>query len=615
MDFIFGVIAIILAIIFRNSLLGEISAIKKRVSFLERGIKIPDNRPQEIPQKADFGFEKSLSTEQLLKDDRNTANIAVGDAPRGNDFEINIGKKLLPALGVIAIFLGVSFFLKFAFENNLIGVTGRVVLGLFAGLGFVIAGEVLNAKLEKYSWILSGCGVGILYLSIFSSFSYYSLIGVIPAFAFMFLVTCFSALLSIRYSALPLAIIGILGGFITPVLISSGVDNAVGLFSYIALINLGVLVISMFRNWRVLNLIGILGTIFIFLGWFSKYYNPGTNELFIAELFLTLFLIEYLASTISGNLFSADDSTGNDLALLTINAFWYFGMSYYLLEPDFKVYLGLFTAVMAILYTALAYFSITMKSGDKKLSSFLGAISLVFLTLVFPVQLSGKWITVAWAMEALVLCSLGFTLLESRIRSASLVVLLIALIRLFSFDLNIDINNFTLFYNSRFFIFAILIFSSGAMSYLFYSNGKELSEKAGEKSILTILATLFNVLVLIAISLEISSYFAVQTFTAKMLPSLGEYDYLSYASITNQKNTVLTIFWSLYATALLIIGMYFDNKKIRTGSLALYGVSIVTVFFLILPAMSSLSRIIAVTVLGALLLEGSYLYYKKNPNI
>src|SRR5207237_10032411 len=122
-------------------------------------------------------------------------------------------------------------FLKYAFENQWIGPRGRVIIGLGLGLAFLMLGERLRSRgYRHYSHGLSGGGISILYLSIFAAFAFYHLIEQLPAFLLMTLVTTTAVLLAARYDALPIAVLGLIGGFLTPIVLSTGVDNEAGLF-------------------------------------------------------------------------------------------------------------------------------------------------------------------------------------------------------------------------------------------------------------------------------------------------------------------------------------------------------------------------------------------------
>src|SRR3989344_303931 len=240
--------------------------------------------------------------------------------------ESYIGRWFLGIVGIVAVILGTSFFLKYAFENNLIGEVGRVALGVAGGLLFVIAGEVMRSRYKNYSYILSGGGLGLFYLSIYGAFHYYDLIGQTTAFGFMLAVTAFGVVLSLWADALPLAALAAFGGFLTPFLLSSGVPNDVGLFGYLGILNIGILAVAFFKKWRELTLLGFTATVLNFASWFGAFYEP--DKLFFTVGALSVFYAIFLLTGFASNVATRTMSTRGDLFAMTVlvlSMFRFFG--------------------------------------------------------------------------------------------------------------------------------------------------------------------------------------------------------------------------------------------------------------------------------------------------
>jgi uncharacterized membrane protein len=194
-------------------------------------------------------------------------------APRA-DLETLIGGSLLNRVGMLAVFLGAAYFLKLAYDNQWIGPLGRTVAGLLAGIGFFLAGERLRGRgLNAYGQVLSGGGIAILYLSLFAAYQFWHLLSQPVAFLCMAAVTATATLLAARTEAPFIALLGALGGFLTPALLSTGVDNQVGLFSYVILLNLGLLVTAYLRGWGFLSLTAFALTQVTWIGWASAFYE------------------------------------------------------------------------------------------------------------------------------------------------------------------------------------------------------------------------------------------------------------------------------------------------------------------------------------------------------
>ena len=186
------------------------------------------------------------------------------------DWEPIVGGNWLARIGVVAIVIGTAFFLKLAFDNNWIGELGRVVLGILGGLAFLGASQYWLRRYPVYAQALAGGGIGILYLSIFSAFVLFSLIGFYPAVGLLLLISCISAALALRHDSLALALIGIAGALMAPFILSGFAEGAAAgaltgqslhLIAYIIAVDLGVLVLSTFKNWRWLTLMALVGSL------------------------------------------------------------------------------------------------------------------------------------------------------------------------------------------------------------------------------------------------------------------------------------------------------------------------------------------------------------------
>lgn len=192
------------------------------------------------------------------------------DTLAGRDWEWLLGGNWLARIGVAALVIGVGFFLQLAFANNWIGSTGRVALGLVGGVAFLGAGEYWQRKYPIWAQPVTGGGIAILYLSIFAAFSLYQLIPPLPALGLFFLVTVTAAGLALRYEAVAIAVLGILGGFLTPVMLREQLPDSRLLLAYVLVLDLGVLGLATFRNWRWFTLLGLLGSLGLFGFWWVE---------------------------------------------------------------------------------------------------------------------------------------------------------------------------------------------------------------------------------------------------------------------------------------------------------------------------------------------------------
>jgi len=198
-------------------------------------------------------------------------------APKIN-WEQFMGVKGFAWLGGLALFLGVAFFVKYSFDNNLVPPQLRVAIGFLTGLVLLVGGVVLSRKnLPVLSQTLCATGVVILYAVTFAcrSIYHFDFFGPLPTFLLMALITAAAFLLAVRLDALVVAILGMLGGFLTPILLSTGQDNPLGLFGYIAILDTGLMVVALVRRWHFLAALAALGTAILQIGWAGKFFVSG----------------------------------------------------------------------------------------------------------------------------------------------------------------------------------------------------------------------------------------------------------------------------------------------------------------------------------------------------
>jgi len=222
------------------------------------------------------------------------------------DWEQFMGAKMFAWIGGFALFLGVAFFVKYSFEHNLIPPELRVAIGFLTGIALVVGGVLLKRK-ENVTTAQTLCATGILVLYAVTfacrAFYHFPFFGLIPTFALMALITTAAFLLAVRMNALVVAILGIAGGFLTPILLSTGQDNPLGLFGYIALLDIGLLAVARRKDWTSLPILGAVGTVFIQIAWVGNFflreqYFTGNKTLIPMAIFLA-FEILFLGAAIT----------------------------------------------------------------------------------------------------------------------------------------------------------------------------------------------------------------------------------------------------------------------------------------------------------------------------
>ena len=210
------------------------------------------------------------------------------------DLESRIGSHWLNRIGITAVLIGVSYFLKFAFDNNWIGPAGRVAIGLLAGIAVVVWSENFRHRgYVIFSYSLKAVGIGVLYLSLYAAFQVYSLVPGGVAFIMMFAVTAATAVMAWTQDAEILAAFALIGGFSTPLLLSTGQNREVALFAYVAILDLGALALVILKPWRRLLVLSYVGTLALYVGWYSSFYDVTQVRMTVgfATLFFAIFAV------------------------------------------------------------------------------------------------------------------------------------------------------------------------------------------------------------------------------------------------------------------------------------------------------------------------------------
>jgi hypothetical protein len=193
------------------------------------------------------------------------------------NWEQFMGAKLFAWIGGLALFLGVAFFVKYSFEHNLIPPELRVAIGFVVGVSLLIGGLLLKRKENAVTaQTLCATGILVLYAVTFACRSYYhfAFFGLIPTFLLMTLITAVAFLLAVRLNAIVVAVLGIAGGFLTPALLSTGQDQPLGLFAYIALLDIGLLAVAQRQRWNALAILGAIGTALMQFAWVTTFFVP-----------------------------------------------------------------------------------------------------------------------------------------------------------------------------------------------------------------------------------------------------------------------------------------------------------------------------------------------------
>ncbi len=313
-------------------------------------------------------------------------------------------------VGLLVLFFGVAFLLKYAADRNVVPIELRLLGVALGGLGLLGFGWRQRTARPGFALLLQGGGIGIMYLTVFAAFKLYHLVPTPLAFGLMLGLVAASTALALLQDSSPLALFGAAGGFLAPVLLSTGSGNHVALFSYYALLNSGILAVSWFKAWRSLNLLGFIFTLGIGSVWGLSSYRP--QHFATAEPFLILFFLMFNAIGVlfafrqPPNLRGYVDGTlvfGTPVVCFSLQA----GMVQHMQHG-----LAYSALAMSLFYVVLATFlwnkgDERLRQGMRTLTEAFLALGVVFVTLAVPLALSGRWTAVTWAMEGAALIWVG----------------------------------------------------------------------------------------------------------------------------------------------------------------------------------------------------------------
>ena len=328
---------------------------------------------------------------------------------------------LVAKVGVVILFFGVAFLLRFAAERGMLPIEFRLMGTAGAAIGMLGAGWRLRRSHADYAKAIQGGAVGILYLTIFTGYRLYALIDALPALALMLAVVVLSGALAVLQSSPALAALGTTGGFLAPILASTGSGSHVSLFSYYLILNAGVVGLAWFRAWRVLNWLGFVFTFGVGLFWGSEYYEPALFA--TTEPFLIAFFAFYLAVVVLFALRQPPNLRGYIDGSLT------FGMPAIAfamqsrLVGDIPFGRAYSAVAVSAVYLGLARVLWRRAPDLRALAEAFLALSVVFLTLAIPLAFGGHVVAAGWALEGAALVWVGFK--QNRLLARTLGALLL----------------------------------------------------------------------------------------------------------------------------------------------------------------------------------------------
>ncbi|TKB99364.1 DUF2339 domain-containing protein [Pedobacter cryotolerans] len=323
-----------------------------------------------------------------------------------SDFEKFIGENLISKIGILILVIGVAIGAKYAIDKDMLSPLTRIILGYLVGIGLMGFAIKLKAKYESFSAVLLSGAIAIMYFLTYAAYDFNSLIPQALAFGLMVIFTSFTVVAAIKYNKQVIAHIGLVGAYAVPFLLSDGSGKVAVLFSYMAIINIGILILSFKKYWKPLFYLSFGLTWIIFASWLFMDFSDA-KHFNLALGFSSIFFLIFYVSNLAYKVNKAEVFGITDVIILLLNSFVFYGIGYFILSEKHGEYLGLFTLLNAIIHFVVSLVIYKRKLADKNLFYFVLAMVITFITMAVPVQLSGNWVTIFWAVEASILFYLG----------------------------------------------------------------------------------------------------------------------------------------------------------------------------------------------------------------
>jgi uncharacterized membrane protein len=582
-----------------SQLAAELSALAARVASLEREVVQLRAGAPAVVAKAETAPPPPLTA--------SVAGTAEAAAAR-TSLENRIGSQIFSRIGIVALLIGATWFLKLAMDNHWIGPLGRVLVGLIAGAGLVAWSERFRRQgFHAFSWSLKAIGSGVLYLSIWAAFQLYHLLPAAVALTLMVLVTAWNAFMAWSQDSEILAAYALAGGMATPLLLSTGGNHEIFLFTYILTIDVAMILLLRFKPWPRLLLGAFPTTVAYFIGWYVAFNT--VDQLVPTVLFVVLFFCVFGSVPIGWEESSQSLQAGQkgafritEIFLPLANAI-FASLAVYSLLQDARHHSWL--PWVMVLFAAV-YLGVMRLPQTRIASGVHLSLAIVFLTIAIPLKASGRWITVGWLAEAAALLWVSARLETETtdadsasayriLRSLGVLALVLGFCGLLMEPLWFWRPIQTAFLNARFAaaLFGVAVFGCAAwISLRAWRSGD------GERSWLHIAGASLIALNLVAIVAGVRELDTVWNLTS------------AQPDAALRKALAISTFLMIYGAILLTVGFWKRTAFIRWQALLLIVFTIAKTFLYDMRNLSQGYRVVSFLGLGALLMAVSFAYQK-----
>jgi uncharacterized membrane protein len=512
-------------------------------------------------------------------------------------FEALIGGRALGWIAVVLLLIAAALFFRVVFEKGLIGPLGRVAIGLGVGLLLTGAGYVFHRRgWRVFSQMLTAAGIVLLYLTTFASFGFYELIpSSFAAAPFMIAVIAEALLLAVLYESPAIALMAVVGGLLTPLLLATDEDRYVQLFGYLGLLNAGVVLLVLLRNWWASATVALVGTHGIFWLWYAERYHPAKRP--VALVFEGVVFGLYLAHTVLSQLVRGRAADIEALIRLVLNAGLFAAAGYVLLEPDFGLWMGSGAVGMAIVYALLAWVILASRPDHAPLLAVTLATAMGFIAMVFPLQTEAAWIALGWAAQGLALWWFGLRIRSIGVRVMGGIFLALAAGRLVFVDTLAGpphTEPFLPIFN-RYGLPALGVIAGivGAAALSYVRRPRRLSL---DFVVMRVLSLAGFLLLWMVVSIETYDFFAV-----------GD---LFFVKEIDLARMALSLAWAIYAVGTLLVGFRFHSRPLRWLALGVFALTLLKVVFFDTASLTGFYRVTVFFVLAVVMGGAAWAYQK-----
>ena len=431
----------------KKALLPQIKKAENRTEEKKIELKVAKSSTKPIKMDTPLKVTKRLSISDIqeVKENYNKAKSTTLSEHFSNKFgdvsleELLFGNIILK-IAIVAFILGIGLFLKYSIDKDWIPIWGRVLIGIVVGKAMLFAGiKMINNKHKLFSESLFGGGIAVLYLSIFAAFALegFMFISATYAYVAMIMITILAGIISVRFDAKSTAIFGLIGGFATPFLLSTGSGNYVGLLTYMLMLNLGVLFISIYKKWSLLAWMAFIITSVTALGSVWETVDDFIPLVLLYGAFFIIYSIVPFINEIRGK----EQYLEKSFVFLFWANFIVAILSYLALFEHYNIEL-LYYAVVTVILAGylLIYASLLAKKNVllKNLFYIVLAQSIALLLVTPAFIFSGSSLTIVWAVESLMLLWIATKSKEATYALFALVGFVITIFRYLVFDVLSD---------------------------------------------------------------------------------------------------------------------------------------------------------------------------------